>query len=30
MNEEQKQKIRQTHLKLWHGERMDRRRPKRI
>ena len=30
MTEEQKQKIRQTHLRLAHGERMDRRRPKRI
>ena len=30
MTEEQKQKIRQTHIRLAHGERMDRRRPKRI
>ena len=27
MDEEHRQKIRQTHLKLAHGERMDRRRP---
>lgn len=30
MTEEHKQKIRQTHLRLAHGERMDRRRPKRV
>lgn len=30
MTEEQKQKIRQTHLRLAHGERMDGRRPGKI
>lgn len=30
MTEEHKQKIRKTHLKLWHGERMDRRRPEEL
>ena len=30
MTEEQKQKIRQAHLKFWHGERMDRRRPEKL